>query len=306
MAFDSRTRWRWGAYLGTPLLLLLIYSLQTRIDTQTQSIQQEKEELLLRSGTMLKKASLGYDGLLADIYWTRAVQYYGGKLANRDTNHELLQPLLDLTTTLDPNLLIAYRFGATFLAEPPPIGAGRPEEAVALLHKGISANPDAWILWADLGFLQYWHLRDYQAASAAYIEGSKHAKAGLWMKGMAAKIAEEGGSRQTSRMLWTQVYETSTDVHMHQNALNHLAALKADEDIEHLNLLLADYARRAGSPATSLRDLVRAGMLRGIPVDPANVMYALGTDGKAHLGSESPIKLEILKPVQPRPDTSPH
>ena len=23
--------------------------------------------------------SLGYDGLLADIYWTRAVQYFGGK-----------------------------------------------------------------------------------------------------------------------------------------------------------------------------------------------------------------------------------
>ena len=25
----------------------------------------------------IKRLSLGYDGLLADIYWTRAVQYFG-------------------------------------------------------------------------------------------------------------------------------------------------------------------------------------------------------------------------------------
>ena len=31
-----------------------------------------------RSPKAVKRLSLGYDGLLADIYWTRAVQYFGG------------------------------------------------------------------------------------------------------------------------------------------------------------------------------------------------------------------------------------
>ena len=50
--------------------------------------------------------------------------------------YELLYPLLDLTTTLDPYFTIAYRFGAIFLSEAPPGGPGRPDQAIALLRRG--------------------------------------------------------------------------------------------------------------------------------------------------------------------------
>ncbi len=36
-----------------------------------------QEALYLRSAKVLRRLSLGYTGLLADIYWTRAVQYFG-------------------------------------------------------------------------------------------------------------------------------------------------------------------------------------------------------------------------------------
>ena len=75
-----------------------------------------------------------YNALAADLYWIRAIQYYGGtkrRLAEQHvgpapppllaavatTEYRLLYPLLDLTTTLDPLFNIAYRFGAIFLAE---------------------------------------------------------------------------------------------------------------------------------------------------------------------------------------------
>src|SRR4029077_5439731 len=90
----------------------------------------QKQELLLRSGRLLKKMSLGYDPLLGDIYWTRAVQYYGERVGKPDANYDFLWPLLDLTTPLDPRLLPAYRFGAIFLSEPLPIGAGRTDLAI--------------------------------------------------------------------------------------------------------------------------------------------------------------------------------
>ena len=63
-----------------------------------------EEELLLRSGAA-KKLSLGYDSLLADIYWTRAVQYYGARVGTPGATFDLLWPLLDVTTTLDPHLM---------------------------------------------------------------------------------------------------------------------------------------------------------------------------------------------------------
>ena len=62
---------------------------------------------------------------MADLYWTRVVQYYGDKRARHDANFELLWPLLDITTMLDPQLIVAYRFGSTFLSEPAPRGAGK-------------------------------------------------------------------------------------------------------------------------------------------------------------------------------------
>ena len=74
--------------------------------------------------------------------------------------YELLQPLLDLTTTLDPFFTVAYRFGAIFLSEVPPGGPGRPDQAIALLEKGIAAQPGKWQYFHDIAFVHYWQLRD--------------------------------------------------------------------------------------------------------------------------------------------------
>ena len=93
-----------------------------------------EEVLFLSSPKVLKRASLGYDGLLADIYWTRAVQYFGGRHHNDARSYNLLYPLLEITTQLDPHLIAAYEFGASFLAPQPPEGAGQPENAIQLME----------------------------------------------------------------------------------------------------------------------------------------------------------------------------
>ena len=105
--------------------------------------------LYVRSPAFIKRAVLSYDALAADVYWIRALQHYGRtKLApGVDKRYDLLYPLLDITTSLDPHFNLAYRFGAIFLAEPPPGGAGRPDQAIALLEKGLAAQPDRWEFW---------------------------------------------------------------------------------------------------------------------------------------------------------------
>ncbi|MFI5106787.1 MAG: hypothetical protein ACHP79_17835, partial [Terriglobales bacterium] len=112
----------WVLLLVLPAGFAGIWRLQHGIDAQRQSVSQERDDVLLRSSKLVKAMSLEYAPLLADVYWTRVVQYYGDKRARHDPSFELLWPLLDLTTTLDPNLLVAYRFGSTFLSEPSPRG----------------------------------------------------------------------------------------------------------------------------------------------------------------------------------------
>src|SRR5271167_1850374 len=125
------------ALMALPVLLVLLVFLQQRIDVSAAPLQKEKPELVLRSGAMVKKLSLGYDSLLADIYWTRAVQYFGERVGTSGANYALLWPLLDVTTTLDPQLIVAYRFGAIFLSEPGGAGAGRTDLAINLVKRGI-------------------------------------------------------------------------------------------------------------------------------------------------------------------------
>ena len=123
--------------------------------------------LYVRSGEFMKRAALSYDSLLADVYWIRAVQHFGGTKLSTDPRkqYDLLYPLLDLTTSLDPRFNIAYRFGAIFLAEMPPGGPGRPDLAIALLEKGLKARPGTWELAEDIGFVHYWWLHDYPQAA---------------------------------------------------------------------------------------------------------------------------------------------
>src|SRR5260370_22129477 len=66
-----------------------------------------QEALYVRSSKVLRRMSLGYTGLLADIYWTRAVQYFGEHHHSGSGDFRLLAPLLDVTTELDPKRLPA-------------------------------------------------------------------------------------------------------------------------------------------------------------------------------------------------------
>jgi hypothetical protein len=58
----------------------------------------------------------------------QVVQYFGRKHASYAERFDLLAPLLEITTALDPHLIVAYQFGANFLAPAPPNGAGMPEK----------------------------------------------------------------------------------------------------------------------------------------------------------------------------------
>jgi tetratricopeptide (TPR) repeat protein len=291
-ASRSKDRLVWITLVVVPVLFVAIAALQVSIDARTRSAASQRQELLLRSGPLVKKLSLGYDPLLADIYWTRAVQYYGARIGKLHADYDLLWPLLDLTTTLDPRLLIAYRFGAIFLSEPPPIGAGRTDQAIELVKRGIAANPDAWRLNSDLGFLYYWRLKDYPNAAAAYLAASRVPNSPPWLKLMAARVADKGGSIETSRMIWSELYESSKDPNMRKNAFEKLRGLKAQEDEMHLDEFAEVYRKRFGHYPASTKEMRDAGVLNGIPVDPDGLPYRFGPDGKSRLDPRSSVVIE--------------
>jgi len=242
-----------------------------------------QEVLYISSPKVLKRLSLGYDGLLADIYWTRAVQYFGSKHHAGSAHYELLAPLLGITTVLDPHLTVAYEFGANFLAPQPPNGAGMPKQAIALTEYGIRYNPDDWRLYNDLGFIYYTELKDYTKAADAFARGSKVPEAHPFLRIMAARMAEHGGEIEMARMMWTTTYQSTQDRTIRANALAHLRALRVDEDVTELDKLVSRYKDQTGHLPASFYDLQSAGLVRAMPVDPLGHTYKLMPDGSVEV-----------------------
>jgi len=241
------------------------------------------EVLFLSSPKVIKRASLGYDGLMACIYWTRSVQYFGYRHHYFATSYDLLAPLLEITTHLDPHLMVAYEFGTSFLAPKPPHGAGEPERAIELIAYGIQNNPDNWRLYYDLGFVYYMELRDYKKAADAFERGSHVPNAHPFLKVMAAQMAQHAGEYQTAQMLWSATYQTALDAQIKENAIEHLRALHVDEDVQHLQEAVTRFGERTGRLPASMAELVTAERLDGTPIDPDGHPYKLTPEGRVEI-----------------------
>lgn len=265
---------------STLLVICLASSvlLLRQVDKQRRGATLE-EVLYISSPTLLKRMSLGYDGLLADIYWTRAVQYFGDKLTRGSEHFDLLAPLLEITTYLDPHLMVAYEYGSNFLAPKIPGGAGQPLRAIKLTEFGIRNNPNEWHLYYDLGFIYYMEMADYQNAEKAFADGATLPKAHPVMRIMAAKMAEHAGNIQTARLMWVTTLQTTRDPMVKSNALAHLNALQVDEDVTTLENLVSYFRKKTGHLPQSFSDLNEANLIRGIPVDPLGHTYKLMPDG---------------------------
>jgi tetratricopeptide (TPR) repeat protein len=230
--------------------------------------------LYVRSGTALQRLALEFDALASDVYWIRAIQHYGGErlVEGRKRTYELLYPLLDITTSLDPYFTIAYRFGAIFLSEQYPGGPGRPDQAIALLRKGIAAQPEKWQYHHDIAFVHYWHLRDYKAAASWFRSAAAQPNAPNWLEPLAAAMLNAGGDRASARLLWGQMLQ-SEEEWLRRTAIRRLQQLEALDQVDQLQQIVRRFPPQ-GQPY-SWQDLVRRRILRGIPADPTGTPYMI-------------------------------
>ena len=243
------------------------------------------ELLYVRSPAAVKRAAAGYDAIAADVYWIRALQHFGEERLSppsHQRNYSLLYPLLDLTTTLDPYFSIAYRFGSIFLGEPYPGGPGRPDQAIALLQKGLAAQPGKWQYMQDLGFVYYWHMRDYRSAASWFQRAADVPGAPNWLRPLAAVTLAEAGHRDASRALFQQLAQ-SEEPWLSSSANLRLAQLDAMEIMEMWRRIRRE-----------------RGVTPPLPVDPSGTPFVIdpstGDISVAHESKLYPLPGQIQPP----------
>jgi tetratricopeptide (TPR) repeat protein len=250
-----------------------------------KSDPQLEEEKLYLTGQTLQRLSLGFNGLVADWYWMRALQYVGTKVLNipehlqldnlGQLDLQLLAPLLDTATTLDPQFMEPYQYAAIVLPEVDM------QEAIRITKKGIVANPSAWRLYHHLGYI-YWQQGDFQAAGEAYSQGAALPGAPRWMEAMKARMATEGGSRNLAREIYTRMYEESGGGQVKDMARLRLMELDSLDEREAIRRVLTVYQSKANRCPSSWRDIepvLRSLSLTldtaGAPLDPSGTPYVL-------------------------------
>ncbi len=204
--------------------------------------------------------------------------------------YPLLGPLVDITTTLDPRFELAYRYGAIFLSEPRPTGAGRAEEGAAVLRKGILAQPRSWRLRWDLASAYYFFLHDPQRAAQASLEGARLPGAPSWLEGMAAIFLAKGGERAAAREVWRRQYEGSPEGILRTNASLHLKRLDAMDEADAVRSAVAKARERSGALPGNLNELVAAGLEAALPRDPSGTpFYYDAATGRVAIARKSPL-----------------
>jgi len=296
-----------AAVVATVVVVAVLLTAAVQLQAARERVyppQTETEEsLYLRSGNALRRIAGAYTTLAADLYWIRAIQYYGGTKQRLDAPgaprqgsapvapaadaYPLLHPLLDIATTLDPRFNIAYRFGAIYLAEPYPRGANRPDLAIALLEKGLRERPDKWEYMEDIGFVHYWFRHDFRAAAVWFKKASDIPGAPWWLRSMTATTLAQGGDRQSSRAMWTAIRQSAELEWLRNDADRRLLQLQAMDVMDQLQSAITGYAQRAGSQP-DWEALVRARVLRGMPLDPAGTPFEL-SGGRVQLSTQSPL-----------------
>lgn len=276
-----------------------VYGLTNFIEQNRVTVSEEYYDSdLSLEGKRLKGFALGAEGLLADWYWMRSLQYVGGKLAKANDdfinledltslNPRLLYPMLDSATDLDPKMMAAYTYGATVLP------AIDPKQAIALTEKAIANDPGNWRMYHYLGYI-HWRLKDYVKAAEVYDQGSQIPGAPPFMRMMSASMLTHGGSREIARAMYKQMYDEAQDQQTKNNAEYRLNEIDSLNEQDSMNAVLKNLSESSGRCPASLTELVPH--LRSVRL-PNDKDFQVNADGKLVDPTGVPYLLDRTKCV---------
>lgn len=164
---------------------------------------------------------LGYHALAADLFWFRAVQYFGEHIQT-DRKYPHLYRMVDLATSLDPYFLEAYQLGALFLS----IGRAYPE-AIAIYRKGIEHNPDRWELPYELGRMYFLDLGDIPAALEWFERANALPGHAHYIPRLVARLRARVGLIEAALEMWERIGETTDNEWVRKTAEEEIRKLRA-------------------------------------------------------------------------------
>ncbi len=239
--------------------------MQGQLNRIRPSREQLKEKLIyIPEARFVRTASLGFHAVLADIMWVRAVIYFGEHYVT-DKDYSWLYRILDVTTSLDPENILAYRFGGTMLA----MGENDVEKSIEILKKGIRNNPEEdWRLYFLVGFNYFYYLKDY-ATAAEYLEkASRMPGHPSYLPRLAAKMYAKADDIDTAIAFLEETYKHYENESVKETIRERIITLVAKKHARSFKPIVEKYKEIYGEYPSEMDALTRAGLIDELPVHP--------------------------------------
>jgi hypothetical protein len=224
-----------------------------------------------------KLAAFGFDTVLGDYYWLRAVQIVGSD-AGAHGRSEALGRLIDVVTTLDPWVEHAYRFAAVWMVDDEPAV----RHANRILERGITHHPDEWRNRFYLGFNHFFYLGANDEAAAVLEPAVAMEGAPRYLGRLVARLRSEagGGELDAAAAFLHELVRQTEDPFAKAEYGKALDEIETERRARRLDAARTEFQRRHGRDLERVEELVQVSpaVLRRLPPEPHGWEWVLDSE----------------------------
>ena len=220
-----------------------------------------------------RASAFGFHAAFADFHWLRAIQIVGGE-GGAAGHSQTIGALIDVVTTLNPNVDHPYRFAAVWMTD----DAAAVRHANRLLERGIEHHPDDWRHYFYLGFNHFFYLDDQEAAAIALAPAIKLDGAPAYLGRLAARLRSRAGGLDAAQAFLNELIHATNDERERQHYTLALKEIEIERQARFLDASRAEYVRRHKRDIQRVEDLVTGGVLRALPRNPFDSGWELDED----------------------------
>ena len=201
----------------------------------------------------VRALAFGFDALLADFHWLKAVQVVGGSLHVDHERAEYLGRLVDVVTTLNPDVDHPYRFAAIWLTH----GEAQVRESIRLLRRGIAHHPHDWRNHFYLGFARFFYLGEYELAAEALERAFQLPGAPAYLPRLVARLHAQSSDIDVAEIFLREMLRNTQDPDDQAQIQIALDEIEIEYKARHLEEARRAYRERTGADIASVEDLIR-------------------------------------------------
>ncbi|TRZ97064.1 MAG: hypothetical protein D4R80_07830 [Deltaproteobacteria bacterium] len=230
---------------------------------------------LLAAVSLRPEFAFGFRNVLADIVWLEAVQV-AGNVEMTPADYDRLYELLNVEANFDPKFDIPYLFGGLVLGESP----DHAQKALEIFERGKKEYSADWRFPFFIGYTNYFSLGETESAGKAMAEAAKLPGSPSYLPGLASRMLTEAREPEAALALLETITRQENDPVRRAVLERRIREVTVERDLQALEGAVKSYREKTGAVPRELSDLVRAGILSGIPEEPNGGRYLMEPGGK--------------------------